>query len=468
MMTNELLNYNYKKGAQRLTINRKLRLATILFTAAVIFAMLPFIGIMADGDSSFTAHAAGPSATGKASATVQLRKSASTSSKSLGRVKKNARLTITAEVFTSKKSTSSSSRWYAVKVGKKSGYIKVNRVKNIKYAAVKATATDALNYRKGAGTSMKKLGTAPFGMQVTAYLPARAKGSSATWYKVKVGKKTAYMAGEYLDFANSAGGSSVVNNREIAAKLLANPTNAGKARVVFNLNSKNCSRKMMVTGYAKGKVPQGMAYTGNAYHILFGMGDGQSIVTYSAAGQRLSAVKIPSNIGKPNAMTWDPETGLCYIMKGSQTKIYTWSPSTGRFGTSKTPYSSSGLSYDRATRRIYATSLSGIRVYSADGRFSHQKFFSKCSHSGKTYVQDCGAYGGFIFHAISGSNKFGTNYVDVYRAADSTYLGSLSVNLGELESVIVDNEGFVELLVNHGGTYYDYIWKTPLNVKDLM
>lgn len=456
-MVNELLNYNYEKENQKFRSSPIFRMAAIILTAALIFMLLPR-----------ACYAASPTATGKASATVTLRKSASTKSKSLGKVKKNAKVTITAEVFTSKKSTSSSSRWYAVKVGKKSGYIKINRVKNIKYKTLKASATDALNYRKGAGTSMKKLGTVPFNTMVTVYIPARAKGSSDIWYRVKVGKTKAYMSGEYLDFENAKGASNIKRNKEIAAKLLAKATSGGKERIVFNLDTKNCGRKMMVTGHAKAKVPQGMAYTGNTYHILFGMGDGQSIVSYSASGQRLKAVKFPFNMGKPNGMTWDPDTGLCYIMKGAQTKIYTWSPSNLKFGTAKTPYSSSGLSYDRATHKIYASSLSGMRVYSADGKFTHQKYFNKCSHSGKTYVQDCGAYGGFIFHAMSGSNKFGKNYLDVYRVSDGKYLGSLSVYLGELESVIVDNEGFVELLVNHGGTYNDYIWKTPLNVNDMM
>ena len=466
MMTNELLNYNYEKGNDNNTKKSTLRLTTILFIVALIFVILPLASSITSIGSSFAAHAANPSATGRAKATVTLRKSASTFSQSVGKIKKNAKVTITAEVFTSKKSTSSSSRWYEVQVGKKTGYVKLNRVKITKYRKTKATATDALNYRKGPGTSMKVLGTVPVGTLLNAYLPAKIKGSDETWYKVKVGKKTCYMISNYLDLDYGAG--NIKKNKQIAAKLLANPTKGGKERVVYHLDSKNCSRKMMVTGYSKGMVPQGMAYTGKLYYVLFGMSDGQSIVTYSAKGKRLSAVKLPYNIGKPNAITWNPETGLCYIMCGMQTKIYTWNPVTNKFGTSKTPYSSSGLSYDRSTRKIYASSLSGIRVYSADGEFTHQKFFNRCTHSGKTYVQDCGAHGGLVFHAISGAYKFGTNYVDVYRASDSKYLGSLSVNLGELESVIVDNEGFVELLVNHGGTYNEYIWKTPLNVKDLM
>ena len=69
---------------------------------------------------------------------------------------------------------------------------------------------------------------------------------------------------------------------------------------------------------------------------------------------------------------------------------------------------------------------------------------------------------------MSGPNKFGKNYLDVYRAKDGKYLGSIAVYLAEIESVIVNNDGYVEILSNHGGTYNEYIWKTPLNVKDMM
>ena len=83
-------------------------------------------------------------------------------------------------------------------------------------------------------------------------------------------------------------------------------------------------------------------------------------------------------------------------------------------------------------------------------------------------MQDCGAHGGFIFHAVSGKNKHKTNYLDIYREADGAYLGSFKVSLGETESVVVASDGTVELLINHKGTHSEYIWRTPINVKDLM
>jgi len=81
-------------------------------------------------------------------------------------------------------------------------------------------------------------------------------------------------------------------------------------------------------------------------------------------------------------------------------------------------------------------------------------------------VQDCGAYNGFVFHGVTrGSNRF-ENYLDVYRARDGKYLGSIKVTMDEIESVVIGSDGYIQLLINTAQRT-DYVWKTPLNVKDL-
>ena len=214
-------------------------------------------------------------------------------------------------------------------------------------------------------------------------------------------------------------------------------------------------------------MPQGLAFTGKEYHILYGMAAGQAIVTYSANGERLSASKFSFSIGHPNGITWDPVTKRCYIFKGYTKRIYTWNPETKKFGKSKTPFVSSGVGYDKTTKSLYASSRTGIRAYSSDGTFTHRKLISRCSHSIFHYNQDCGAGGGFIFHGISGANKKTTNYLDVYRATDNAYLGTIKITLGEIESAVVGNDGYLRLLINTMGNDTDYIWKTPLNVNEL-
>jgi uncharacterized protein YgiM (DUF1202 family) len=412
---------------------------------------------------AFTASAAAPTSKGVTIDSVNVRKSATTSSKSLGMLKKGVKVTISNEVFTSGTSVSGSSRWYKISGGGKNGYIRADFIKVTAYGNATAFATDDLNYRAGAGTSMSKKGCMSAGTSFRVCHAAKSAGGSSTWYRVIINKKHAFVCGDYIAFD----GGKVSGSKGIASKLQANATNGGRARYVGTLNKSNCSRVMSVKGDSGSYVPQGMAYSGSRYYIVFGMGNKQRIVTYAANGKRMSSTGFTFNMGKPNGIAYNPITKLCYIFRGSQKTVYTWNPATKKFGRTTTPYSSSGIAYDSTTKKMYASSLTGIRAYSGDGKFNHEKLFSRCSHSGKTYVQDCGAGKGYVFHALSGSYKFGTNYLDVYRAKDGKYLGSFKVDLGELEGVIVDSKGYVQLLVNCGGTYTEWIWKTPINVKNL-
>lgn len=128
-----------------------------------------------------------------------LRKSASTSSASVKVLANNSNITIKKEVFTTKKSTAKTKKWYYVTAGKKTGYVRSDLVDNVKYSyTVKAKTTAALNYRKGAGDKMPLVDT--FKKKATVYkvLPAKAKGSSVVWYKLKVGQKYYYASGKYI------------------------------------------------------------------------------------------------------------------------------------------------------------------------------------------------------------------------------------------------------------------------------
>ena len=460
MSVDELLIFDYEASNKKTKVNPFLRMATIIFAAAFIFVMLPLISRIGFGSGAFTAHAASPVAIGKTTDVVNVRKAATTSSASLGTVRKGTSLNITSEVFTGKSNTSLSSRWYYVSGGGKKGYVRADLVSKVTYKSVNGFTTDDLNYRAGAGTSMKRIATAASGTNIKVCLPAKASDGSK-WYRVTVGKKTGYMSAEYLSIGGKAGNS-------YESRLTAAPTRGGKARYVGTLDSSNCRKVFSVKGDGDATVPQGMAYTGSRYYIIYGMGyTSQRIVTYSSNGKRLNSSKFAFNIGKPNAVTWNPATKKCYIFKGSQKTIYTWDPATNKYGKATTPYSSSGIAYDNKTKKLCASSLTGIRIYSADGKFNQLKRFDRCSHGVGHYVQDCGAGNGVVIHALSGSNKFSTNYLDFYRISDGKYLGSFKVYLGELESVIVDNNGYVQLLVNHGGTYTDWIWKTPINVKKI-
>jgi uncharacterized protein YraI len=445
------------------------RIAAVFIIALMFSTLLPVLG----SDICPAASAASITATGKInSSDVNLRSEANTKSSIVATLGKNTSLTIQKEIFTSRTSTSATKRWYYVTAGNKSGYVRSDLVGNISYSNTAATTTDDLNYRKGPATTFGKLGTALAGNPVTLLLPASRDGSSETWYKAVVGGEAAYVIGDYISIGTAsplaqASQADLSGKSDLARALLSTPTVGGKARVVYTFNTGNCSKLFSIKGYKNAKVPQGMAFTGSEYYILYGMAAGQSVVTYSANGKRLRASKFSFSIGHPNGITWDPQTRLCYVFKGNTKKIYTYNPATNGFGKSKVAYSSSGIAYDNATNMLYATSKTGIRAYSADGGFRHQKLFARCSHGIFHYTQDCGAGEGFIFHGISGANKKTTNYLDIYRAADNAYLGSIKVNLGEIESAVVGNDGYLQLLINTMGNNTDYVWKTPLNVREL-
>lgn len=433
----------------------------------MVFTVLPVLNVPA-----FTAEASSITASGSISDNeVNLRKSASADSESVGLLNRGARLTIHMEVFTGSTSDAAEKRWYKVTAGNKSGYVRADFVDISKYSSKSAVSTDVLNYRKGPATTFGVIGTMGTGAQMKLQLPAKRSGSKEHWYRVKVNGKTGYVIRDYVKFGKSPfitkSKKQLEGKSDLAKALLSYPAGGGEARVVYTFSPSNCKRMFSIKGYKNAKVPQGLAFTGSKYYILYGMAAGQAIVTYSSRGERLSSSKFSFSIGHPNGITWDPVTKMCYIFKGYTKRIYTWNPETKKFGKAKTPFVSSGVGYDKTTKRLYASSRTGIRAYSSDGSFTHRKLITRCSHSIFHYNQDCGAGGGFIFHGISGANKKTTNYLDVYRATDNAYLGTIKITLGEVESAVVGNDGYLRLLINTMGNDTDYIWKTPLNVNEL-
>lgn len=442
------------------------KVLAIMLTAAMIFTAMPVLAAPA-----FTASAASITATGKVNTnSVILWTSENPGATVIVTLNQGQAVTIHKEVFTKAKNTDPDSRWYYVTAGNCVGYVRSDYVSDIAWSNTAAVTTDELNFRSGPDTSFPKLGTTGIGAPVTLLLSASLSGSTSEWYKVGINNVTAYVSADYIKLGTSLfiqkSAKELEGRSELAKALLINPTRGGKARVVAAFTKDNCTKRFAIKGYKKAKVPQGFAYTGSGYYILYGMAAGQSIVTYSADGKRIGQSKFAFSIGHPNGITWDPNTGLCYIFKGNTKKFYTWNPAANQFGKAKAPYSSSGVAYDNTTNLIYATSRSGVRMYSSDGAFTHYAIFPRCSPGVFHYPQDCGAGEGFIFHGISGKNKKTKNQLDIYRAEDMAYLGSIKITIGEVESAVVGQGGYLELLINTKSTT-DYIWKTPLNINEL-
>lgn len=173
----------------------------------LILAMLVVMLLLA---TASTYAVSVPSAKGQvnSSSGACLRKSATTDSKKLAVLADNTELTIYKEVFKKKSSTSAKYVWYYVKAKGKTGYIRSDLVDHVKYGSVNGVLKKKLNYRKGAGTKMKKIGTYKKGKKITICLIANpvssTKGSSIKWYKIKSGTKYYYLCSKQVKLTGKA------------------------------------------------------------------------------------------------------------------------------------------------------------------------------------------------------------------------------------------------------------------------
>ena len=238
------------------------------------------------------------------------------------------------------------------------------------------------------------------------------------------------------------------------------------ARVIYHLDSDNCEVVKRVTGAGGAVIPQGLAYTGDKYIISYGMGSPNRVVSFDVDGDGKD-VSVPKvSMGHPNGFTYADENGLCYCAKGWTSKVYTYEPSTNKYGSVGLKYGCSGIGYDRKEKLLYTCSRTAMVAYDISDGYKVKYTCGVVKHSGQTYTQDCGGHAGIMFRCLSGSSKHGTNYIDMYDMKNGKYLGTLSCDLSEVESCIVDNDGFLEILANNSsGT--DYIWKTNLNIDTL-
>ena len=150
----------------------------------LIAALMMTLAIAA---ASFSSHAiSGLEASGYVNCNggAILRSSASTKSSKIAGLPQGATVEVQKEVFTHKKKRSASYRWYLVNTGAGVGYIRSDLVTITKYGSASGVTTKKVAYRKGAGTKMSKKGNIGKKKSFTIVLEAKAKGSSAVWYKI--------------------------------------------------------------------------------------------------------------------------------------------------------------------------------------------------------------------------------------------------------------------------------------------
>lgn len=238
------------------------------------------------------------------------------------------------------------------------------------------------------------------------------------------------------------------------------------AHIIYHLSPDNCEVVKSITGAGGAVIPQGLAYTGDKYIVAYGMGSPNRVISFDVDGDGKS-VSVPSvSMGHPNGFTYANENGLCYCAKGWTSKVYTYEPTSDSYGSVNLSYGCSGIGYDRKEKLLYTCSRTAMVAYDISDGYSVKYRCGVVKHGGTTYTQDCGGHAGIMFRCLSGSSKHGTNYIDLYDMKNGRYLGTLSCDLSEVESCIVDKDGFLEILANNSGSV-DYIWKTDLNIDTL-
>jgi hypothetical protein len=247
------------------------------------------------------------------------------------------------------------------------------------------------------------------------------------------------------------------------------PVNAGgaSAHIIYSLGEGDCEALKYITGAGSVDIPQSFAYTGDQYIVAYGMNDAQRIITFDKDGDGKS-VSVPSvALGHPNGFCYANSNKTCYCVRGWSGRAVTYKPETGEYGVVTFPYGASGIGYDRKEDLIYTCSRTGMVAYSiGEDCYNVEHRCGVVSHSGHTYTQDCGGHAGIMMRVLSGSNRHGTNYVDLYDMINGQYLGSIACELSEVESATVDDDGYMLLLSNYASDT-DIIWKTPINIEDI-
>ena len=238
------------------------------------------------------------------------------------------------------------------------------------------------------------------------------------------------------------------------------------AHIIYHLDPDNCEVVKKITGADGAVIPQGLGYTGDKYIVSYGMGSPNRIISFDVDGDGKS-VSVPKvSMGHPNGFTYANENGRCYCVKGWTSKAYTYEPTSNSYGSVNLSYGCSGIGYDRKEKLLYTCSRTAMVAYDISDGYSVKYRCGVVKHSGTVYTQDCGGHAGIMLRCLSGGNKHGTNYIDLYDMKNGRYLGTLSCDLSEVESCIVDKDGFLEILSNNSSSI-DYIWKTDLNIETL-
>lgn len=262
--------------------------------------------------------------------------------------------------------------------------------------------------------------------------------------------------GTYTLKAAATVGKKSIESKE--SKPVEVPSELDKAATYSSLNnvlevhSEDVDRLFTASGSSSAGVAQSMCFTGDGYVVAF-VNRGNSagcLRKYDKDGKEMASNTDAGHLGHANGCTYDPKTDSVYVMKTyASGKYHDIRVFDGQTMASKDSISfgtaPSGIGYDAPMEQFYMTASSRIYVTDSD------LHMIRTIHRKRAYrSQDVAGYNGIVLSCIwtGGSGS----YIDMYRALNGDYLGSIYAPFGEIESACVD-DGHLVMLFNGGAVY---------------
>ncbi len=230
-----------------------------------------------------------------------------------------------------------------------------------------------------------------------------------------------------------------------------------KAKTYSSLHTIKTIKKkdvdLIATAKGKGKTThaQSMCSTGTGYIVvLVDRGNSAGRLEKFDRDGNLIKAKGTSYVGHANGCTYNPNTKSVYVMrtyagrKNKTISVFSGKTLKAKKNTSLS-VAPSAVGYDKQMNKYYFTASS--RIYVMNEQMKSRKTF----HRKRWYrSQDVCGYNGVIMSCIWTGGK--NSFIDMYRSTDGAYIGTISIPLGEIESVCVD-DGHLVMLYNGGNIY---------------
>lgn len=207
-------------------------------------------------------------------------------------------------------------------------------------------------------------------------------------------------------------------------------------------------------------ISQSMAWLGNGEYVVSmcngGAKNKSMLVKYD--GKTFKNKQQSDSARHGNGICYNAQEGKLYSARatsggGNRHILTVFDAQTLKpAGTKKIKNVASCIGYDSCTGR-YA--INGHTIHILDRNFKKIKNAKKKKQRGP---QDCNCFNSVVF--CVGAPRAGCP-IDMYRMTDGAYLGTITTSLGEVESVCIDDDGYMLLL-----NAYRTIYKTKKKISE--